>query len=172
VRMPNYKLPAVCDVFGHKRLQCGMRFLRLRPLAAAGLRQLIASIDSAGLAEHERNRGLRGLERRLAEVIARARACGLPVQASVTVSRLVRYDELREVSSLFRRSAGQSLWALVGETPKMLCLARRRSEPWPGCSCPGLAGRRTQVEKEARYERKESELPYTQWVAGLVFKTG
>jgi MoaA/NifB/PqqE/SkfB family radical SAM enzyme len=63
-------------------------------LVAAGLRQLIVSIDSAGLAEHERNRGLEGLERRLAEGIARARACGLPVKASVTVSRLVRYDEL------------------------------------------------------------------------------
>jgi MoaA/NifB/PqqE/SkfB family radical SAM enzyme len=37
---------------------------------------------------------LEGLERRLAEGIGRARACGLPVQASVTVSRLVRYDEL------------------------------------------------------------------------------
>ncbi len=37
---------------------------------------------------------MEGLERRLAEGIAQARACGLPVQASVTVSRLVRYDEL------------------------------------------------------------------------------
>ena len=63
-------------------------------LAAAGLRRLIVSIDSAELAEHERNRGLEGLERRLAEGIGRARARGLPVQASVTVSRLVRYDEL------------------------------------------------------------------------------
>ena len=63
-------------------------------LAAAGLRRLIVSIDSAELAEHERNRGLEGLERRLAESIGRARARGLPVQASVTVSRLVRYDEL------------------------------------------------------------------------------
>lgn len=63
-------------------------------LAAAGLRQLIVSLDSHALAEHERNRGLDGLEQRLAEGIARARACGLPVQASVTVNRLVRYEEL------------------------------------------------------------------------------
>jgi MoaA/NifB/PqqE/SkfB family radical SAM enzyme len=62
-------------------------------LAAAGLCQLIVSIDSAKLAEHERNRGLDGLERRLAEGIAQARACGLAVQASVTVS-LVCYDKL------------------------------------------------------------------------------
>jgi hypothetical protein len=37
---------------------------------------------------------LEGLERRLAEGIARAREYGLPKQASVTVNRLVRYDEL------------------------------------------------------------------------------
>jgi MoaA/NifB/PqqE/SkfB family radical SAM enzyme len=63
-------------------------------LAAAGLCQLIVSLDSARLAEHKRNRGLDGLERRLTEGIAQARARGLPVQASVTVSRMVRYDEL------------------------------------------------------------------------------
>jgi MoaA/NifB/PqqE/SkfB family radical SAM enzyme len=65
-------------------------------LAAAGLCQLIVSLDSARLAEHERNRGLDGLERRLTEGIAQARARGLPVQASVTVSRMVRYDELQD----------------------------------------------------------------------------
>lgn len=63
-------------------------------LAAAGLSRLIVSIDSADLSEHERNRGLEGLERRLAEGIARARELGLPAQASVTVNRLVCYDEL------------------------------------------------------------------------------
>jgi MoaA/NifB/PqqE/SkfB family radical SAM enzyme len=63
-------------------------------LAAAGMSRLIVSIDSADPAAHERNRGLDGLERRLAEGIARTRAAGLPVQASVTVSRLVRYEAL------------------------------------------------------------------------------
>jgi MoaA/NifB/PqqE/SkfB family radical SAM enzyme len=63
-------------------------------LAAAGLSRLIVSIDSASLAEHERNRGLEGLERRLAEGIAQAGERGVPVQASVTVNRLVHYDEL------------------------------------------------------------------------------
>ncbi len=66
-------------------------------LAAAGLCQLIVSIDSHKLAEHERNRGLEGLERRLGEGIARAREYGLPVQASVTVNRLVCYDELPDI---------------------------------------------------------------------------
>ena len=63
-------------------------------LAAAGLDRLIVSTDSANLTEHEHNRGLEGLERRLVEGIAQARARGLPVQASVTVNRLVRYGEL------------------------------------------------------------------------------
>jgi len=63
-------------------------------LAAAGLRQLIVSLDSANLREHDRNRGLRGLQRRIAEGIERAHAYGLPVQASVTVNRLIRYAEL------------------------------------------------------------------------------
>jgi MoaA/NifB/PqqE/SkfB family radical SAM enzyme len=66
-------------------------------LAAAGLRQLIVSVGAADLAEHEHNRGLEGLTSRLAEGIARARTYGLPVQASVTVSRLVRYEELPDV---------------------------------------------------------------------------
>jgi MoaA/NifB/PqqE/SkfB family radical SAM enzyme len=66
----------------------------IEPLIAAGLSRLIVSIDSASLIEHECNRGLEGLERRLAEGIGRARACGLPVQASVTVNRLVDYGEL------------------------------------------------------------------------------
>lgn len=66
----------------------------IAPLAAAGLCQVIVSLDSATLGEHERNRGLEGLEHRLAEGIALAQECGLPVQASVTVSRLVNYDEL------------------------------------------------------------------------------
>ena len=68
----------------------------IKSLAAAGLYQLIVSLDSADLAEHERNRGLNGLERRLAEGIAQAREYGLPVKASVTVNRLVRYDALPE----------------------------------------------------------------------------
>jgi hypothetical protein len=66
-------------------------------LIAAGLSRLIVSIDSADTAEHERNRGLPGLEPRLSEAIGRARASGIPVEASVTVSRLVRYEDLPDM---------------------------------------------------------------------------
>ncbi len=65
-------------------------------LAAAGLCQLIVSLDSANLAAHERNRGLEGLEFGAA------------------------------AAALFRRSVAQSLWALAEEAPKMRRLARRR----------------------------------------------
>jgi MoaA/NifB/PqqE/SkfB family radical SAM enzyme len=62
-------------------------------LVQAGLQRLV-SIDSATMAEHERNRGLAGLEARLIEGIERARRHGIPVWASVTVSRLVNYEDL------------------------------------------------------------------------------
>lgn len=65
-------------------------------LARAGLRELVVSLDSANLVEHERNRGLAGLEARIIEGIERAHAFDLHVQASVTVSRLIRYAELPE----------------------------------------------------------------------------
>src|SRR5262249_29094097 len=41
-------------------------------LAEAGLERLVISLDSDDLAAHARNRGLEGLERRIAEGIARA----------------------------------------------------------------------------------------------------
>jgi MoaA/NifB/PqqE/SkfB family radical SAM enzyme/DNA-binding XRE family transcriptional regulator len=63
-------------------------------LAAAGLKRLTVSIDSADMAEHERNRGLPGLAVRIEQGIASARAFSIPVDASVTVSRLVRYEAL------------------------------------------------------------------------------
>jgi MoaA/NifB/PqqE/SkfB family radical SAM enzyme len=81
-------------------MQCGLItngwFLprSIDELAAAGLRRLLVSIDSADMDEHERNRGLPGLEVRIREGVARARALGIPVCASVTVSRLVRFELL------------------------------------------------------------------------------
>jgi MoaA/NifB/PqqE/SkfB family radical SAM enzyme len=65
-------------------------------LAAAGLRRLLVSIDSDSMPKHELNRGLSGLQRRIVEGIARARALGIPSWASVTVNRLVNYDALPE----------------------------------------------------------------------------
>jgi MoaA/NifB/PqqE/SkfB family radical SAM enzyme len=65
-------------------------------LAQAGLRRLLVSIDSANLMEHELNRGLNGLGARIKEGLVTARALGIPTCATVTVSRLVRYDKLPE----------------------------------------------------------------------------
>jgi MoaA/NifB/PqqE/SkfB family radical SAM enzyme len=81
-------------------IQCGVItngwFLprHIKQLAAAGLKRLLISIDSADMSEHERNRGLRGLEARIREGIAQAHTLGIEVCASITVSRLVRYEAL------------------------------------------------------------------------------
>ncbi|HTH59499.1 MAG TPA: radical SAM protein [Paraburkholderia sp.] len=81
-------------------MQCGLItngwFLGryVEPLAKAGLSRLLISIDSAEMAAHELNRGLSGLGARIRDGVAAARALGVPVCASVTVSRLVRYDAL------------------------------------------------------------------------------
>jgi MoaA/NifB/PqqE/SkfB family radical SAM enzyme len=66
-------------------------------LAAAGLRRLLVSIDSDNMEAHARNRGLPGLEVRIREGVSRSRALGIPVSASVTVSRLVRFELLPDV---------------------------------------------------------------------------
>ncbi len=63
-------------------------------LAGCGLQRLHISIDSDSLLRHELNRGLRGLEQRIAQGIAQARACGLTPNACVTVNRLVNYEAL------------------------------------------------------------------------------
>jgi MoaA/NifB/PqqE/SkfB family radical SAM enzyme len=63
-------------------------------LAHAGLKRLLVSIDSHDVLEHELNRGLNGLVPRIRAGIAAAHAHDLTVCASVTVSRLVRYDAL------------------------------------------------------------------------------
>jgi MoaA/NifB/PqqE/SkfB family radical SAM enzyme len=63
-------------------------------LAEAGLQNLLVSIDSADMAVHERNRGLRGVGARIERGVARIKACGVPVVASVTVSKLVDFEAL------------------------------------------------------------------------------
>jgi MoaA/NifB/PqqE/SkfB family radical SAM enzyme len=68
----------------------------IEALAAAGLKRLLISIDSDSMAKHELNRGLGGLQRRIAQGIARARTFGIPASASVTVNRLVDYEALPE----------------------------------------------------------------------------
>jgi MoaA/NifB/PqqE/SkfB family radical SAM enzyme len=67
---------------------------RADALADAGLQNLLVSIDSADMAVHERNRGLRGVSHRIGRGVARIRARGVPVVASVTVSKLVDFDAL------------------------------------------------------------------------------
>jgi len=63
-------------------------------LAKAGLQNLLVSIDSHDLDAHEANRGLRDVRDRIGRGIAAIKAEGVPVIASVTVSKLVRFASL------------------------------------------------------------------------------
>jgi len=63
-------------------------------LADAGLQNLLISIDSADRRAHEANRGLHDVGDRIVRGIALMKAKGVPVMASVTVSRLVDFAAL------------------------------------------------------------------------------
>jgi len=75
---------------------------RIERLINAGLQTLLVSIDSHAIADHESNRGLKGLEARLRSGLDMARRRGATTLASVTVNKLVRYDALPD----FLRSFG------------------------------------------------------------------
>lgn len=62
---------------------------RLDELAEAGLKTVYISIDSASMADHEANRGLKGLEKRIREATARMPKMGMLPMAQVTMNRLV-----------------------------------------------------------------------------------
>lgn len=70
---------------------------KIESLIGAGLHTLLVSIDSHSLREHERNRGLQGVGERIRHGLSVARRKGVMRLASVTVSRLVRYEALPEL---------------------------------------------------------------------------
>jgi MoaA/NifB/PqqE/SkfB family radical SAM enzyme len=70
---------------------------KIDSLVAHGLGTLLISIDSHSMVAHERNRGLEGLEERIRDGIAIARRQRIPVLASVTINRLVDYEQLPAV---------------------------------------------------------------------------
>lgn len=63
---------------------------RLDHLAEAGLKTVYVSIDSADMAEHEANRGLKGLGKRIREATARMPGLGMIPLAQVTMSKLIQ----------------------------------------------------------------------------------
>ena len=62
---------------------------KLEELAAAGLKTVYVSIDSAAIAAHESNRGLKGLGDRIRQATARMPALGMTALAQVTMSKLI-----------------------------------------------------------------------------------
>lgn len=62
---------------------------RLDQLAAAGLKTVYVSIDSARMEEHEANRGLKGLGERIRSANARMAGLGMTSFAQVTMNKLI-----------------------------------------------------------------------------------
>ena len=63
---------------------------KLDDLAAAGLKTVYVSIDAAAMADHEENRGLKGLGERIRASTARMPSLGMTPLAQVTMSKLIR----------------------------------------------------------------------------------
>lgn len=62
---------------------------KLDQLAAAGLKTVYISIDSALMSEHEANRGLKGLGERIRRATSRMPSLGMTALAQVTMSKLI-----------------------------------------------------------------------------------
>jgi MoaA/NifB/PqqE/SkfB family radical SAM enzyme len=63
---------------------------QLDALAAAGLKTVYVSIDAAAMADHEENRGLKGLGERIRAATSRMPSLGMTPLAQVTMSKLIR----------------------------------------------------------------------------------
>jgi MoaA/NifB/PqqE/SkfB family radical SAM enzyme len=70
-------------------------------LAAAGLKTVYVSIDSALMSEHEANRGLKGLGERIRRATSRMPNLGMTALAQVTMSKLI--DNYRDLVPLLRQ---------------------------------------------------------------------
>jgi len=74
---------------------------KLDELAAAGLRTVYVSIDAPLIADHERNRGLRGLGERIRNATSRMPGLDMTALAQVTMSKLI--DDYRTLVPLFEQ---------------------------------------------------------------------
>jgi MoaA/NifB/PqqE/SkfB family radical SAM enzyme len=72
---------------------------KIEGLSKAGLRTLTVSLDTADLETHDGNRGLRGLSDRIREGLERASCHRLFLIASITVSRLLKFERLAQTLS-------------------------------------------------------------------------
>lgn len=95
-------------------------------LAEAGLARLAVSIDGASAASHDALRGVPGSFQRSLEILADARACGLPLQVNTTVHR-GNLDELAALADLLD-GYGIVLWSVFFLVPVGRALADRRIE--------------------------------------------
>jgi MoaA/NifB/PqqE/SkfB family radical SAM enzyme len=63
---------------------------KLDALAASGLKNVYVSIDAATIAEHENNRGLKGLGKRILSATERMPGLGMTPIAQVTMNKMIR----------------------------------------------------------------------------------
>jgi MoaA/NifB/PqqE/SkfB family radical SAM enzyme len=80
---------------------------RLDELAASGLKTLYVSIDAARIADHEANRGLRGLVERIRSATSRMPALGMTPLAQVTINKLIA--DYRDLVPLLRELGFKAL---------------------------------------------------------------
>ena len=73
---------------------------QLEKLAATGLKTVYISIDAATIADHEANRGLEGLGKRIRSATSRMRELGMTPLAQVTMSKLL--GDYRDLAPLLR----------------------------------------------------------------------
>jgi len=62
---------------------------RLDQLAASGLKTVYVSIDAASIADHEANRGLKGVGKRIRSATSKMPSLGMTALAQVTMSKLI-----------------------------------------------------------------------------------
>src|SRR5438552_14135603 len=74
---------------------------RLDQLAASGLRTVYVSIDAPWMADHEANRGLKGLGERIRSATSRMPELGMTALAQVTMSKLI--DDYRALVPLLQQ---------------------------------------------------------------------
>jgi MoaA/NifB/PqqE/SkfB family radical SAM enzyme len=100
-RLPDMIAMAVAREMGPTVITNGWLLpARLEALAAAGLKSIYISIDSADMNEHERNRGLKGLAERIRAANARMPALGITAFAQVTMNKLI--SDYRELVPMLR----------------------------------------------------------------------
>lgn len=107
-RLPDMIAMAVAKGMGPAMITNGWLLpARLDELAASGLKTVYISIDAARLADHEANRGLKGLGDRIRAATAKMPSLGMTPLAQITMSKLI--DDYHALVPLLRELGFQAV---------------------------------------------------------------